>query len=228
MVNEDKPMRQVRSFVRRAGRMTSRQQRYYEQYWPQYGIEVTGEQLNFPAIFHNQQPVFLEIGFGMGHALASFAELHPQQNYLGIEVHSPGIGRLFAEIDANGLSNIRVICADAVDVLEKNIAELSLDGVYILFPDPWHKKRHNKRRLIQPAFINLLTSRVKLGGRIHLATDWQEYALQMMDVMSAQPNLVNIAGDGNYADNAERPKTKFEQRGERLGHGVWDLIFIKK
>lgn len=226
-MTEKKYLRTVRSFVRREGRMTPRQQRYYDKYWPQYGIDVDHDSLNFAEIFRNDNPINLEIGFGMGHALIAFADKHPQQNYLGVEVHRPGVGRLFSEMEEKQLSNIRVICDDAVEVLEKNILPESLDGVYILFPDPWHKKRHNKRRLIQPAFVSLLTSRLKLGGRIHLATDWQDYAEQMMDVMSEQKDLINIAGHGHYVENAERPPTKFEQRGERLGHGVWDLIFIK-
>lgn len=214
--------------MRRQGRMTASQKQALEKLWAQYGLEQSSQQLDYQKIFQRQAPVILEIGFGMGQSLLALAEQHSGNNYLGIEVHRPGVGSLFKAMAEHHLTNLKVFCADAVEVLEQQIPNASLDAILIFFPDPWHKQRHQKRRLIQTAFVELLISKLKLGGRLHLATDWKDYALHMMQVLSAQPKLINSAGAGNYIQvTDERPKTKFEKRGERLGHGVWDMIFTR-
>ena len=216
-------MRTIRSFVKREGRLTRGQERAMEVLWPKYGIAYEPEKkLDLP------KPLILEIGFGMGHSLSQMASEHPENHYLGIEVHTPGVGTLLMDIEERNLENINVMMHDAVEVLEHMIPNDSLAGVQIFFPDPWHKKRHHKRRLISPQFIHNLFPKLSTNGFIHLATDWENYAEQMMEVMSANDAFENTHGDGQYADRGDRPKTKFENRGERLGHGVWDLFFRKK
>jgi tRNA (guanine-N7-)-methyltransferase len=223
------PQRRVRSFVRREGRMTAAQRRALEELWPRYGIAPGEESLDLDAVFARRAPRYLEIGFGMGDALAAMAERHPERDYLGIEVHQPGVGALLRALDARGLHNVRVIATDAVEVLQRRVPDSSLDGVYIFFPDPWPKKRHHKRRLVQPPFSALLARKLRAGGQVHLATDWEDYARQMLEVLEATPGLANAAGAGAFAPRpGERPVTKFERRGERLGHQVWDLIFERR
>lgn len=227
----DNKHRKIRSYVLREGRLTTGQERAFATLWPRFGIDfVPGKQLDLTAIFGNNHPVILEIGFGNGASLAEMAGNNPKKNYLGIEVHSPGVGRLLLEIEERGLTNLRIIRHDAVEVLAGGIAPGSLDGVYLFFPDPWHKKRHHKRRILQDSLVTLLASAIKPGGAFHAATDWEHYAEQMMEVLSAADVLfANSAGPGNYCPRPEyRPITKFELRGERLGHGVWDLIFRRE
>ncbi|MDY6922054.1 MAG: tRNA (guanosine(46)-N7)-methyltransferase TrmB [Pseudomonadota bacterium] len=227
MTNES-VTRRVRSFVLRQGRMTEGQRRALETLWPQYGLELEQGPLDLPAVFGNNHPVILEIGFGNGASLLQMAAANPDFNYLGVEVHRPGVGKLINDAHRQAVANIRVFCADAVEVLERSITTGSLAGVQLFFPDPWHKKRHHKRRIVQPPFVELVRSRLQPGGRFHMATDWQPYAEHMLAVMSAAPGFRNQAGPGQYAPKPDyRPATKFEQRGERLGHGVWDLIFIR-
>ncbi len=207
--------------------MTEGQQAAIREGWPRWGVDFVPTQVDWDQIFGRQAPRFLEIGFGMGGATAEIARAHPQQDYLGIEVHRPGVGNLLKLIEQDGLTNLRLMTHDAVDVVEQMIADESLDGILIFFPDPWHKARHHKRRLIQPEFVRKLVTRLKSGGTIHCATDWENYAEQMLEVLSAEPALENTAAD--YAPRpAYRPLTKFENRGLKLGHGVWDLVFRRK
>jgi tRNA (guanine-N7-)-methyltransferase len=218
--------RAIRSFVRREGRITEAQKRALEELLPRYGIEPGEAQLDLVALFGRIAPVHLEIGFGNGEALAAMALAHPQINYLGIEVHRPGVGVLLRRLDAEGIPNVRVVCADAKEVLEQRIPDSSLNAVYVFFPDPWHKQRHHKRRLVQPEFIALLYRKLLPGGTLHLATDWEDYARQMLAVLSAAEGFENVAGQDLYAPRPEaRPQTRFERRGHRLGHGVRDLVF---
>jgi len=218
--------RPIRSFVVRAGRMTGGQTRALEEFWPRYGIEFSQSPLDLAALFGRAAPRTLEIGFGNGEHLASLALAHPDRDYLGIEVHRPGVGHLFMLADANGSTNLRASQHDAVEVLREQIAPDVLDEVLVLFPDPWHKKRHHKRRLIQPPFVELVASRMKAGGVFRLATDWEEYALQMLDVLGASALFTNLSPTGDWMPRPEeRAPTRFEKRGARLGHGVWDLAF---
>ena len=211
----------------RAGRLGSGQQRALQDLGPRYLLPFSAQPIDPAALFGRQAPLVLEIGFGMGQATAQIAATLSQADFLGIEVHAPGVGALLREIGERGLSNLRIVQHDAVEVLRQMLAPGSLAGVHIFFPDPWHKKRHHKRRLIQPAFIELLASRLRTGGSLHCATDWQDYAEQMLAVLGACPALLNTA-DG-YAPRPEiRPLTKFEARGLNLGHGVWDLVFKKR
>lgn len=220
MVDENK--REIRSFVRREGRITPKQQRAFTQLWSQYGVHLIDGVLDLS----DHPSVTLEIGFGMGQSLLEMAQLSPDTLFIGIEVHRPGVGTLINGAHESGLKNIKVFCEDAILVLKQSIKDDSLDRVNIFFPDPWHKKRHNKRRLIQPSFIELLRTKLKPGGLLHLATDWQDYADQMMEVMTNAGGFVNTEGEQQFHKNSTmRPKTKFERRGERLGHGVWDLVF---
>lgn len=225
----------IRSFVLRQGRVSNAQQRCYDTLMPQYGIPYSAQVLNLEAVFGRHAPKILEIGFGMGETTAAIAHAHPHNDYLAIEVHTPGVGSLLKQIEEKQLSNIRIIQHDAVEVLRDMLADSVLDGVHIFFPDPWHKARHNKRRLIQAPFVAQLVQKLKpacpelgrRGGYIHVATDWQDYAEQVLAVLSAEPLLENSAAD--YAPRPDyRPLTKFEQRGLRLGHGVWDLVFRRK
>lgn len=216
--------RPIRSFVLRQGRISEAQQRAYGQLQPRYSVAYTPQLLDLDAVFGRIAPKILEIGFGMGSATAQIASEHPENDYLGIEVHTPGVGALMRLLDAGSIGNVRIIQYDAVEVLNHMIAPGVLDGIHIYFPDPWPKKRHHKRRLIQPLLLSLLASRLKTGGYLHLATDWQEYAEWMLQALRGEPLLVNTAQD--YASRPDyRPETKFERRGLNLGHGVWDLVF---
>jgi len=216
----------IKSFVRREGRSSAKRKQAFDKLWPHFGIEQHNKPLDFESLFVRQAPCFLEIGFGTGTALINAAAQHPENNYLGVEVYRTGIGSLLQQVDELGLSNIRVMNNDAVDLLDKQINDQSLDGIYLFFPDPWHKKRHNKRRLVQTEFVQLVAQKLKPGALFHTATDWQDYARQMMSVLSASPDLTNVAGEKRFTPRpASRPITKFEQRGQQLGHGVWDLLF---
>jgi tRNA (guanine-N7-)-methyltransferase len=220
--------RAIRSYVLRTGRMTPGQRRAYEENWQRCGLAHDDGLLDFGAAFGREGPRVLEIGFGMGQSLVTMAAAAPASNFIGIEVHKPGVGKLLYSMVEQGVDNIRVYCHDAVEILRDCIPEDSLDTVQIFFPDPWHKKRHYKRRLVQPVFIAQLLLRLKAGGTLHLATDWENYAQQMMEVLSDAQGLSNNFGEGQFAPRPEhRPLTKFELRGERLGHGVWDLVFCR-
>jgi len=219
--------RPIRSFVLRAGRLGTGQLKALDELGPRFVLPYQAAPLDLAATFGREAPKVLEIGFGMGQATAEIARNHPETDYLGVEVHTPGVGALLKLIGEQDLANLRLIQHDAVEVLRHMIPEAGLDGIHIFFPDPWHKKRHHKRRLIQPAFAELLASRLKTGGYLHLATDWQDYAEQMLAVLATNTHLRN-SSDG-YAPRPEyRPLTKFEQRGLRLGHGVWDLVFLRR
>ena len=236
--------RPIRSFVRREGRLTRGQQRALDELWPRFGVDTPGVEvleadrralspppLDLDALFGRATPGdrVLEIGFGMGHSLAEMAAMHPDNDYLGIEVHRPGVGTLLRLLGEQGIDNVRVICDDAVQVLRHHLPDASLDRVQLYFPDPWHKKRHHKRRIVTPAFTELVAQKLKPGGIFHLATDWQDYAEQMLAVMEAAPAYRNLAGPGEYSPRPDwRPLTKFERRGQRLGHGVWDLLFERR
>ncbi|MBV1787787.1 tRNA (guanosine(46)-N7)-methyltransferase TrmB [Marinobacterium sp. D7] len=223
---QQRPLRQVRSFVVRAGRMTEGQERALKENWPIYGLELSNGMLDFSSLFGDQRPVVLEIGFGMGDSLIEMARRAPQKGFIGIEVHPPGVGRLLARARDEGLENIRVFCDDAIEVLAKCIPDASLDCLQLFFPDPWPKKRHHKRRIVQPEFAQTIRKKLRIGGTFHMATDWQNYAEHMMEVMSTAEGYRNAAGEGEYSPQPEwRPVTKFQKRGENLGHGVWDLIF---
>ncbi len=216
----------IRSFVLRQGRVSNAQRRAVDTLSSVYGIAYAPGALDFEQIFGRRAPTILEIGFGMGETTARIAQAHPENNYLGIEVHTPGVGSLLKLIAEHALSNLRLVQHDAVEVLEHMIAPASLAGAHIFFPDPWPKKRHHKRRLIQPAFVALLASRLAPGAYLHAATDWQEYAEQILAVFAAEPTLVNTA-PGFAPCPDYRPQTKFESRGLKLGHGVWDIVFRK-
>lgn len=221
-----RPLRRIRSFVRRQGRLTKGQELALEQYWPVMGVEFQPEPLDLVALFGRDAPVVLEIGFGMGASLVSMAQSNPQQNFLGIEVHAPGVGACLGSAKEAGVENLRVICHDAVEVLEKMIPDNSLRMVQLFFPDPWHKARHNKRRIVQVPFAELVLRKLKPGGVFHMATDWEAYAEHMLSVMSSVAGYRNQSENGDYVPRPDtRPLTKFEQRGQRLGHGVWDLMF---
>ena len=218
--------REIRSFVLRQGRFTPAQQRAFDELWPRFGLDYNGQPRDYDAVFGRQAPRVLEIGFGNGDALRFAARQDPARDYIGIEVHAPGVGRLLNALAEDGSDHVRLYHHDAVEVLRHEVAEGSLDEVRIYFPDPWHKKRHNKRRLIQPEFAALLVSRLRVGGRLHAATDWQDYAEQMWDVLDATTGLVNRAGPRGQVPRPDwRPQTHFETRGQKLGHGVWDLVY---
>lgn len=213
----------------RAGRISNRQQQGLDLWLKDYELTLDEEPWSFSEKFGRVADTVLEIGFGMGHSLLSMAKNNPQWNYIGIEVHKAGVGGLVADLHEHQLGNVRVVPHDAVEVFQSQLEDHSLLGVQIFFPDPWHKKRHHKRRLIQPEFIQLLVRKIKKGGFIHCATDWEEYAQHILDLLSAHPDLYNKQPTGGYSPRPEsRPLTKFEKRGQHLGHGVWDLIFIKK
>ena len=221
--------RPIRSFVRREGRLTAGQQRALEQLWPRYGIDLPEDADALHSWLQTERPVTLEIGFGNGDTLAQMAAQDPDRSFLGIEVHRPGVGHLLQLIERDGLENLRIVSADAVEVLREQVPEASLDTVLVFFPDPWPKKRHHKRRLVQPDFVELVASRLKPGGRFHLATDWEHYAQQMLAVLEASGGFENATGPGQFAPRPDyRPPTKFERRGQRLGHGVWDLIYRRR
>jgi tRNA (guanine-N7-)-methyltransferase len=218
--------RSIRSYVLRQGRISNAQHRAHVELLPVYGVPFSPALLDLERLFGRAAPKILEIGFGMGETTAAIAQQHPENDYLGIEVHTPGVGSLLARIAELRLANVRIIQHDAVEVLQTMIATAALDGVHIFFPDPWPKKRHHKRRLIQPAFVALLASKMKSGARVHACTDWEDYATQMLEVFSAEAALQNTAS--GYADRPDaRPQTKFERRGLALGHHVWDLVFRK-
>lgn len=216
----------IRSYVVRAGRITEGQKAAFTEYWPNYGLSLHSGKLDVDTTFGRSGPRVIEIGFGMGGSLLDMVQAEPEKNFIGIEVHSPGVGRLIHGAGKLGLSNLRVYLADATDVMEDCIEDGSIDRLQVYFPDPWHKKKHNKRRLIQPQFVQDIRSKLKLGGIFHLATDWEPYAEYMLEVMEAAEGYENLAGAGQYSPRPDyRPVTKFEQRGERLGHGVWDLRY---
>ncbi|WP_392565909.1 tRNA (guanosine(46)-N7)-methyltransferase TrmB [Utexia brackfieldae] len=225
--DEGKLIRRIRSFVRRQGRLTKGQAQAIATVWPQLGIEYqTQSMLDFQTVFGRQSAVTLEIGFGMGASLVEMAKQNPDRDYLGIEVHQPGVGACLMAAQEAGLSNLRVMCHDAVEVLENMIPDQSLDMVQLFFPDPWHKARHHKRRIVQIPFVELLRQKLTIGGIFHMATDWENYAEHMLAVMSSLPAYQNISVTNDYVPRPDsRPVTKFEQRGQRLGHGVWDLMF---
>ncbi|HBZ17331.1 tRNA (guanosine(46)-N7)-methyltransferase TrmB [Pantoea sp. NPDC088449] len=221
-----RPLRRIRSFVRRQGRLTKGQQLALDNLWPEMGVEFQPEPLDLVTLFGRDAPVVLEIGFGMGASLVTMAQNNPHQNFLGLEVHAPGVGACLASAKEAGVENLRVMCHDAVEVLQKMIPDNSLRMVQLFFPDPWHKARHNKRRIVQVPFAELVMRKLKLGGVFHMATDWEAYAEHMLDVMSSIDGYKNQSESNNYVPRPEtRPLTKFEQRGQRLGHGVWDLMF---
>jgi tRNA (guanine-N7-)-methyltransferase len=219
--------RAIRSFVRRVGRVTTGQARAFEQYGPRFVLPFQAQPLDLSAAFGRTGPTILEIGFGMGEATAHIAALMPEKNFLCCEVHDPGVGALLKRIGEHGLANIRIVQHDAVEVIDQMLAEATLAGVHVFFPDPWHKARHNKRRLIQPPLVSRLVSRLQSGGYIHCATDWEPYAQQMLEVLAAEPQLANTA-EGFAPRPDYRPLTKFENRGLKLGHGVWDVVFRKR
>lgn len=220
--------RKIRSYVLRAGRVSNRQQQGLDVWLKEYELQVNGSPWDLAAEFGRVADTVVEIGFGMGASLLAMAQNNPTQNYIGIEVHQAGVGSLAADLHDQQLPHVRIVAHDAVEVFRNQFADDVLAGVQIFFPDPWHKKRHHKRRLIQPEFVQLLAQKIKPGGFIHCATDWEEYAEHMLNVLSTSPILHNSQAERGYAPRPEsRPLTKFEQRGARLGHGVWDLIFIK-
>lgn len=220
------PLRKVRSFVLREGRLTKGQERALSELWPHFGVDYRAQALDAAMLFERTAPLVLEIGYGMGASLLTMAQAETEKNFLGIEVHTPGIGALLMGIEEKSLKNVRTLHHDAIEVLENMLPEASVDRVQLYFPDPWHKKRHHKRRIVQPAFVALLVKKLKPGGLVHFATDWQPYAAWMLEVLRAEPALVNLSPTGDYVEQPIwRPDTKFEARGERLGHGVWDLLF---
>lgn len=221
--------RPIRSFVRREGKITKRQRFALNELLPQYLIQLEpGHFIEFDKIFHRVAPLSIEIGFGNGEALLEVAKTHPENDYIGIEVYRPGVGALLPKVAEAGLTNLRVIVEDATVVFNEHIPDSSLEAVMLYFPDPWHKQRHKKRRIIRPEFINLVVNKLKNNGKWYLATDWEDYALQMLKEISSCEKLRNLAPSGEFSQrNPLRPLTKFEKRGKRLGHGVWDLVFQK-
>ncbi|WP_033569811.1 tRNA (guanosine(46)-N7)-methyltransferase TrmB [Dickeya undicola] len=223
---DGRPLRRIRSFVRRQGRLTKGQQQALDDFWPVMGVEYQNEALDFAQLFGRDAPVVLEIGFGMGASLVTMAQQHPEQNFIGIEVHVPGVGACLGAAQEAGVDNLRVMCHDAVEVLERMIPDGSLAMVQLFFPDPWHKARHNKRRIVQVPFAELVRSKLAVGGVFHMATDWEPYAQHMLEVMGSLAGYRNQSEHNDYVPRpASRPLTKFEARGQRLGHGVWDLMF---
>ena len=217
----------IRSYVLRQGRFSPAQQKAYTELLPRFGVAYVAAPLDYRALFGRDAPVVVEVGFGMGETTARIAAQNPGVNYLGIEVHAPGVGSLLRQVEALGLANVRVVSHDAVEVLRDMVAPASLAGIHVFFPDPWPKKRHHKRRLVQPAFAALAASRLAPGGYVHVATDWEEYAQQVLEVLGATPGLANTA-EGFAPRPATRPETKFERRGLKLGHGVWDIVFRRE
>jgi tRNA (guanine-N7-)-methyltransferase len=226
MIKPEFNRRDIRSFVIRGGRITDAQEKAFERYWPTYGLQLGDGPLDFQQVFGNHQPVVLEIGYGMGDSLLTMAQQETDKNFIGIEVHPPGVGRLVNEAGKRQLANLRSYCADAVDVLEKCIPDHSLARVQLYFPDPWHKKRHHKRRILQPPFAEQIARKLVPGGLFHLCTDWTPYAEYMLEVLNNIPALANVSADKTWVDKpAWRPGTKFEKRGLSLGHAVHDLLF---
>ena len=217
----------IRSFIRRQGRLTPGQEVALDQHWSQYGLEPELD-YDFSQVFGRQAPLIVEIGCGNGDSLAKMAASNPDHDYIGIEVHKPGVGHLLILLHEQALTNVRVYCHDAIEILEQKIPDHSLAGLHLFFPDPWHKKKHHKRRIVRPSFVDLLNKKLQVDGYFHAATDWQHYAESMLEVLSASEGLKNTSLTQDYCERPDyRPLTKFEQRGLRLGHGVWDLIFSK-
>lgn len=224
-----KPLRKVQSFVLREGRLTKGQERALAELWPRFGVEYVASPVDPAALFGRDAPLVLEIGFGMGQSLLAQAQAEPEKDFLGIEVHAPGVGAALMGIEEKSVGNLRVMRHDAVEVLTNMLPDAGIDRLQLYFPDPWHKKRHHKRRIVQPEFVALLVRRMKPGGLVHFATDWQPYAEWMLDILRNEPGLKNLSPAGDYVPvPAWRPHTKFEARGERLGHGVWDLLFVRE
>ncbi|KGD64671.1 hypothetical protein Y5S_02037 [Alcanivorax nanhaiticus] len=224
-----KVMRKVRSFVLREGRLTTGQRNALDTLWPTFGLERDQGMLDPQTVFGRDAERVLEIGYGMGQSLAAMAKADPDKDFIGIEVHRPGVGALLMEIEQQGLSNLRSYCDDAVEILELCIPDNSLSRVQLYFPDPWHKKKHHKRRIVQPAWVERVRQKLQPGGILHMATDWENYAEHMMEIMQDAEGFTNQAGTGQFSPRpAWRPETKFERRGEKLGHGVWDLLFEKR
>ena len=228
--NEDAPQhREIKSFVMRAGRMTQGQQRGLDEGWPKFGLALEQGPLDAQALFGRSAPVTLEIGFGMGQSLLEMAMAAPEHDFVGVEVHRPGVGALLNGMLRENVNNVRVYSCDAMEVLRQCVADNSLDRVLLFFPDPWHKSKHHKRRIVNPVFAELVRQKLKPGGILHMATDWEPYAEHMLDIMQVAPGYANLSPTGNWVERPkERPVTKFERRGERLGHGVWDLKFSKQ
>jgi tRNA (guanine-N7-)-methyltransferase len=223
--SEPVTLKKIRSFILRQGRLTPGQQWAIDNYWDKYCLNPAAD-VDFSQVFGRVAPVIVEIGFGNGESLAKMAAAHPEQDYVGIEVHRPGVGHLLLLLEQQGLGNVRIYCHDAIEILEQKIPDHSLAGVHLFFPDPWPKKKHHKRRIVNTNFVALLLKKLTVGGYFHAATDWQHYAEWMLDILAAEPLLTNTSTTGNYCQRPDyRPLTKFEQRGLRLGHGVWDLIF---
>jgi len=224
-----KYVRTVRSFVKREGRLTKGQAAAIERHWPAMGLSISHGQLDLTDLFGNNNPITFEIGFGIGQSLVEMASKAPDRNFIGVEVHEPGVGACLMAAGQEQVTNLRIYNEDAVEVLKQCIPNQSLDCVQVFFPDPWHKKRHHKRRIIQPEFVELLVAKLTPGGTLHLATDWENYAEHMLEVLTDNSDLCNLSSTNDYVPRPQhRPKTKFEQRGERKGHGVWDLIFSKQ
>tara|TARA_R110001592_G_scaffold104699_1_gene294589 strand:+ start:6312 stop:7037 length:726 start_codon:yes stop_codon:yes gene_type:complete len=218
--------RPIKSFVIRSGRMTLGQQKGWEECWPKMGLDLGAAATDVRDAFAKQQPLVVEIGFGMGSSLVEMSRAAPELNFLGIEVHRPGVGALMSLAQEQNLENIKVFCADANEVLRDHIPDSSIHRLQLYFPDPWHKVRHNKRRLVQPAFVQTIRPKLEIGGVFHMATDWEPYAKHMMKVMESAEGFRNISGEKQYAERPDyRPYTKFEKRGQERGHGVWDLVF---
>lgn len=226
--NPQKRHREIKSFVLRQGRLTTAQQHALDNHWQDYGIDFSEQPLIFSQLFNNDNDVFIEIGFGNGESLLQQAINHPQNNFIGIEVHGPGVGHLIHHAHKEGIKNLKIIRHDAVEVLKQQIPDNSIKQLQLFFPDPWHKKKHNKRRILNPTFIQLAHEKLMPEGLFHMATDWQHYAQQMLEQMNSTEGFLNTAGDGQYSTNkGMRCETKFERRGIKLGHGVWDLIYKK-
>lgn len=222
-------LRKIQSFVKRSGRLTEGQKHGLGALWSKYGVEITDQVIDLEALFPKKQPIFLEIGFGNGDSLLTMAKNETEHNFIGIEVYEAGVGRLINEANKQNLKNLKIIKGDAVEVLKHNIADNAFSGFQLYFPDPWHKKRHHKRRIVQSDFMTLLSKKLKNHAFVHMATDWKDYAEQMMQVLESHPNFKNTVGAHIYSPKPERrPNTKFEKRGERLGHGVWDLLFTNQ
>jgi tRNA (guanine-N7-)-methyltransferase len=228
MTDPTLPHRPIRSFVRREGRMTEAQRHALVKLWPRYGVDPASTPPDLTVVFGRAAPLHLDIGFGNGETLLAMAAAHPHIDYLGIEVHRPGVGSLLRHLAAQGLGNVRVVSADAREVLLHMIPDAALAAVYLFFPDPWPKTRHHKRRLVQPAFATLVARKLAPGGVFHLATDWADYAEHMLAVLSHCADLENTIAAGGYAARGERPPSKYERRGVRLGHGVWDVVFRRR
>lgn len=226
MTNEALKNRPIRSFVIRSGRMTSGQQNSWDDLWPNLGLDLSSSLIDFASVFGNSNPLVLEIGFGMGRSLCEMAQQAPHENFVGIEVHRPGVGSLLMKADELKLTNLKVFCADANELLKHSISDKALNRLQLFFPDPWHKTKHNKRRLVQAEFVQSIRPKLEIGGIFHMATDWEPYAKHMVKVMESAEGFKNIAGKHNYSERPDyRPLTKFEERGQRLGHGVWDLLY---